>query len=242
MPAAALFVRESVCSFGDSSRRKQFRDGRQDWSPTGEKRMIAHLRGRLLSKRPNRVILEAAGVGYEVFIPVSTFYAMGDVATEVSLQVYSYVRQESFSLYGFRTEQEKNLFEKLLSVSGVGPKLAITILSGLEIEELIPALRNGEVAKLVHVPGVGRKTAERLVLELKDKLADLVPERTGRQQAPVAKPETVEEDVLSALINLGYPRPAAENALQEVLGQGVDGDFEELLRGSLRLLARKFFS
>ena len=103
--------------------------------------MIAHLRGKLLSKWPNRVIIEAAGVGYEVFIPVSTFYEMGDVATEVSLQVYSYVRQESFSLYGFRTEQEKSLFEKLLSVSGVGPKLAITILSGLEIEELIPALR-----------------------------------------------------------------------------------------------------
>ena len=186
--------------------------------------------------------LEAAGVGYEVFIPVSTFYEMGDVATEVSLQVYSYVRQESFSLYGFRTEQEKSLFEKLLSVSGVGPKLAITILSGLEIEELIPALRNGEVAKLVHVPGVGRKTAERLFLELKDKLADVVPERAGRQKAPVAKPETVEEDVLSALINLGYARPVAENALQEVRGQGTSDDFEELLRGSLRLLARKFFS
>ncbi len=204
--------------------------------------MIAHLRGKLLSKRPNRVVIEAGGVGYEVFIPVSTFYDLGEVATEVSLQVYSYVRQESFSLYGFRTEQEKNLFEKLLSVSGVGPKLAITILSGLEIGELIPALRNGEVATLVHVPGVGRKTAERLVLELKDKLADVVPELVGRQQAPVAKPETVEDEVLSALINLGYGRPAAENALSDVRAQGADGDFEELLRGSLRLLARKFFS
>lgn len=204
--------------------------------------MIAHLRGKLLSKRPNRVVIEAGGVGYEVFIPVSTFYDLGEVATEVSLQIYSYVRQESFSLYGFRTEREKNLFEKLLSVSGVGPKLAVTILSGLEVEVLIPAIRNGEVATLVHVPGVGRKTAERLVLELKDKLADVVPESVGRQQAPVAKPETVEDEVLSALINLGYARPAAENALSDVRAQGADGDFEELLRGSLRLLARKFFS
>lgn len=204
--------------------------------------MIAHLRGKLLSKRPNRVVIEAGGVGYEVFIPVSTFYDLGEVATEVSLQIYSYVRQESFSLYGFRTEREKNLFEKLLSVSGVGPKLAVTILSGLEVEVLIPALRNGEVATLVHVPGVGRKTAERLVLELKDKLADVVPELVGRRQAPVAKPETVGEEVLSALINLGYARPAAENALGDVRAQGADGDFEELLRGSLRLLARKFFS
>lgn len=204
--------------------------------------MIAHLRGKLLSKRPNRVVIEAGGVGYEVFIPVSTFYDLGEVATEVSLQIYSYVRQESFSLYGFRTEREKNLFEKLLSVSGVGPKLAVTILSGLEVEVLIPAIRNGEVATLVHVPGVGRKTAERLVLELKDKLADVVPESVGRQQAPVAKPETVEDEVLSALINLGYARPAAENALSDVRAQGADGGFEELLRGSLRLLARKFFT
>lgn len=204
--------------------------------------MIAHLRGKLLSKRPNRVVIEAGGVGYEVFIPVSTFYDLGEVATEVSLQIYSYVRQESFSLYGFRTEREKNLFEKLLSVSGVGPKLAVTILSGLEVEVLIPALRNGEVATLVHVPGVGRKTAERLVLELKDKLADVVPELVGRRQAPVAKPETVGDEVLSALTNLGYARPAAENALGDVRAQGADGDFEELLRGSLRLLARKFFS
>ena len=204
--------------------------------------MIAHLRGKLLSKRPNRVVIEAGGVGYEVFIPVSTFYDLGEVATEVSLQIYSYVRQESFSLYGFRTEREKNLFEKLLSVSGVGPKLAVTILSGLEVEVLIPALRNGEVATLVHVPGVGRKTAERLVLELKDKLADVVPELVGRRQAPVAKPETVGDEVLSALINLGYARPAAENALGDVRAQGADGDFEELLRGSLRLLARKFFT
>ncbi len=204
--------------------------------------MIAHLRGKLLLKRPNRVVIEAGGVGYEVFIPVSTFYDLGELATEVSLQVYSYVRQESFSLYGFRTEREKSLFEKLLSVSGVGPKLAVTILSGLEIEVLIPAIRNGEVDKLVHVPGVGRKTAERLVLELKDKLADVVPEPVGRQQAPVAKPKTVEDEVLSALINIGYARPAAEHALQEVRAQGQNKNFEELLRGSLRLLGRKFFS
>src|ERR1035437_5902713 len=123
-------------------------------------KMIAHLRGKLLTKQANHVIIEAGGVGYEVFIPVSTFYDLGDTGTEISLHIHTHVREDLFSLYGFRTEQEKKLFEKLIGVSGVGPKLAVTILSGVEIEELIPAIQRGDVARLVHIPGVGRKTAE----------------------------------------------------------------------------------
>lgn len=204
--------------------------------------MIAHLRGRLLSKKPDRVIIEAGGVGYEVFIPVSTFYELGEVATEVSLHVYTHVREDVFSLYGFQTEREKKLFERLLTVSGIGPKLAVTVLSGLEIQELIPAIRKGDVTRLVHIPGVGRKTAERLILELKGRLDDLMVEAAERPGAPAPPATGVEGDVLSALTNLGYTRSAAESALREVRAESPNGDFEHFLRASLRLLARKFFS
>ena len=203
--------------------------------------MIAHLRGRLLSKTPNRVIIEAAGVGYDVSIPVSTFYELGDVESEVSLHIYSYVREDAFSLYGFRTAREKSLFEKLLGVSGVGPKLAVTLLSGLEIEDLVAAIRKGDVARLVSVPGVGRKTAERLIVDLREKLVAFAVEEPERRPAPGVKPGSVEDDVLSALVNLGYTRAAAEGALRETRGASPNGDFEDWLRGSLRLLARKFF-
>ena len=203
--------------------------------------MIAHLRGRLLSKTPSRVIIEAGGVGYEVLIPVSTFYELGDVGTETSLYVFTYVREDAFSLYGFRTDREKSVFEKLLGVAGVGPRLAITLLSGLEIEDLIAAVRKGDVARLVLVPGVGRKTAERLIVELREKLAKFAVGEPERQPAPAAPAGSVEDDVVSALVNLGYTRPAAEAALREARATNPDGEFEDLLRGSLRLLARKFF-
>jgi len=203
--------------------------------------MIAHLRGRLLSKKPNRVIIEAGGVGYDVLIPVSTFYELGEVETEVSLHVYTYVREEAFLLYGFRTAREKSLFEKLLSVAGVGPKLAVTLLSGLEIEDLVAAIRKGEIARLTSIPGVGRKTAERLIVELREKLATFAAEDTERPAAPTLQPGSAEDDVLSALMNLGYARPAAESALREARAANPSGDFENWLRGSLRLLARKFF-
>ena len=204
--------------------------------------MIAHLRGRLLSRKANRVIIETGGVGYEVSIPVSTFYDLGKEGSEVALHIYTHVREDIFSLYGFRTEQEKSLFEKLIAVSGVGPRVAIGILSGLEIEELVPAIRKGDVAKLLHIPGVGRKTAERLILELREKLAGLAIAEAERATAPAGALGGVEEDVLSALINLGYARSAAENAVREVRAQSPDGDFELLLRNSLRVLARKFFA
>ena len=203
--------------------------------------MIAHLRGRLLSKTPSRVIIEAGGVGYDVSIPVSTFYELGEVESEVSLHIYTYVREEAFSLYGFRTAREKSLFEKLLSVAGVGPKLAVTLLSGLEIEDLVAAIRKGEIARLISIPGVGRKTAERLIVELREKLATFAVEGAERPAAPAVQPGSVEDDVLSALVNLGYSRSSAESALREARAASPNGDFENWLRGSLRLLARKFF-
>jgi len=203
--------------------------------------MIAHLRGRLLSKAPNRVIIEAGGVGYDVSIPVSTFYELGEIGGETNLYVYTYVREDALALFGFRTDREKSLFEKLLSVSGVGPKLAVTLLSGLEIDDLIAAVRKGDIARLVSVPGVGRKTAERLIVELREKLAKFAIEEPERQAAPAAPSGGVEEDVLSALMNLGYARPSAEAALREARAASPNGEFEEWLRGSLRLLARKFF-
>ena len=203
--------------------------------------MIAHLRGRLLSKTPNRVIIEAGGVGYDVSIPVSTFYELGEIETEVSLHIFTYVREEAFSLYGFRTAREKSLFEKLLGVAGVGPKLAVTLLSGLEIEDLVVAIRKGEIARLISIPGVGRKTAERLIVELREKLATFVVEEQERPAVPAVQTGSVEEDVVSALVNLGYARAAAESALREARAANPTGDFENWLRGSLRLLARKFF-
>ena len=205
--------------------------------------MIAHLRGRLIAKNPNRVVIETGGVGYEVFIPVSTFYDLAAPGAEVDLHIYTHVREDSLALYGFRTEREKNLFEKLLSVSGIGPKLAVTILSGLEMEELVPAIRRGDVNKLVHIPGVGRKTAERLIVELREKLEKMALEEAAAETpAPAVRPASVEDDVLSALVNLGYTRYVAERAVQEACQEAVNGDFEQLLKTSLRLLARKFFS
>ena len=206
--------------------------------------MIAYLRGKLLFKKANKVMVDVAGVGYEVCIPVSTFYDLGDVGSEVSLHVYTHVREDIFALYGFRTEGEKGLFERFLSVSGVGPKMAVAILSGLEMDELIPALRKGNLALLTHIPGVGRKTAERLVLELREKLDDLAvaADEKAAARAPASEMIGVEADVFSALVNLGYARPAAAAAVREVLNENPEADFDALLRSSLRMLARKFFS
>src|SRR3990170_5655958 len=168
--------------------------------------MIAHLTGKLITKKANKALVDVAGVGYEVTIPVSTFYELGEIGSEVSLHVYTHVREDTLALYGFRTAREKTLFEKFLSVSGVGPKMAIAILSGLEPQDLIPALRSGNVVLLTHIPGVGRKTAERLVLELREKLDDLAPPGAppGSQPSAAGELTGVDADVLSALVNLGY--------------------------------------
>ncbi len=197
--------------------------------------MIGYLRGRVLEKRPNQVIVEVQGVGYDVTIPVSTYYQMPDPPAETQLHIHTHVREDALALYGFRTQGEKKLFERLLTVSGIGPRLAITILSGLEAQELIPAIRSNDLLKLTHIPGVGRKTAERLVLELRDKLADV--EAEGVAPAGVGlSPE--HEDVLSALLNLGYQRAQAEKAVSRAAEQQPDEGFDTLLKKSLQLLSR----
>jgi Holliday junction DNA helicase RuvA len=195
--------------------------------------MIAHLRGHILRKNVQEAIVDVAGVGYRVQIPLSTFYKLGSEGEAVSLLVHTHVREDALSLFGFLTVGEQALFEKLISVSGVGPKLAVNILSGIDALELHEALRASDVARLTRVPGVGKKTAERLVLELKDKLPALaaLPET-----APRTAPGTPKEDLLSALANLGYSRPEAEKGVDRALAEGA-GAFEDLLRRTLRILS-----
>jgi holliday junction DNA helicase RuvA len=201
--------------------------------------MIAHLSGTILSKQPNQLIVDVSGVGYEVTIPLSTFYDLGEDGTAVSLHIYTHVREESFALYGFRTPSEKHLFEKLISVSGIGPKLGIAILSGMSSDDLIPAIQQNDIARLTHIPGVGKKTAERLVLELRDKVGALAPTApAGREKWPAGVSQT-KEDAVSALVNLGYPRVLADKAVREILhSEGHEQSFENLLRKSLQFLTR----
>ncbi len=199
--------------------------------------MIAYLRGSLLEKHPNQVIVETAGVGYDVTIPISTYTALPQPGAEVRLRIHTHVREDTLSLYGFLSTEEKELFEKLIAVSGIGPKLAITVLSGLAVTDLIAAIRNSQVEHLVRIPGVGKKTAERIVLELRDKLATLAPERAAA--ATGATPEaltTVEQDVLSALVNLGCQRAVAENAVRKAKTAGADAGFEPLFRRAMEFI------
>jgi Holliday junction DNA helicase RuvA len=176
--------------------------------------MIAHLRGTLLVKHPNQAIVETHGVGYEVTISVPTFSEMPAAGSEVALHIHTHVREDALSLYGFLRLAEKHLFEKLLTVSGIGPKLAITILSGMPADEMITAIRGSDLARLTRIPGIGKKTAERMVLELRDKL----PAATGAAETSPAQASPVEEDVVSALVNLGYQRATAEKALLAARG------------------------
>src|SRR4051794_18948741 len=176
--------------------------------------MIAHLRGTLLEKHPNQIIVDVQGVGYDVIIPVSTFSSLPDAGAEVQLRIHTHVREDALTLFGFSSPQEKLLFEKLISVSGIGPKLAITVLSGLATGDLVSAIRNGQVDHLVRIPGVGKKTAERMVLELRDKLEGIqAGTPASADQQPVSAMTEVEQDVLSGLMNLGCNRPAAEAAI-----------------------------
>ena len=178
--------------------------------------MIAHLRGRLLSKHPNQVVVETAGVGYEVNISVPTFSELPNNGSEVALHIHTHVREDLIALYGFLRPAEKQLFEKLITVSGIGPKLAITILSGMAANEMAAAIRGNDLGRLTKIPGIGKKTAERMVLELRDKL----PEAAGTSTPAALVMSTMEQDVLSALLNLGYQRPAAEKALESVRKNG----------------------
>lgn len=195
--------------------------------------MIAHLRGRLLEKHPAHLILEAAGVGYEIAISVPSFSRLPSEGAEVSLYIYTHVREDLLALYGFVRREEKHLFERLIGVSGIGPKLAMTVLSGIAADDLVNALRSNDLSALTRIPGVGKKTAERMVLELRDKL-----EGFAAKPAPPAAGR-MEEDVISALVNLGYQRSAAEQAVKRALERtGDHATFEQLFRHTMTLLQR----
>jgi holliday junction DNA helicase RuvA len=196
--------------------------------------MIAQLRGTLADKRPNQILVDVGGVGYLVHIPVSTFYALGDLHSNVTLLIHTQVREDAISLYGFLSSREKHLFELLISASGVGPVLALKILSGMSVDDLVPAVRSGDLVRLTRIPGVGRKTAERMVVELRDKLAAM--ETPGAARQPVVTTGAA-ADVVSALLNLGYEQLAAEQAVERAGKDGAPESFEALLRATLQQLS-----
>jgi Holliday junction DNA helicase RuvA len=200
--------------------------------------MIAFLRGKLLEKHPNQVIVETSGVGYDVMIPVSTFSTLPDTGAEVALRIHTHVREDALALFGFLTSEEKALFEKLISVSGIGPTLAIKVLSGIATAAIIDAIRGGHVEQLVRIPGVGKKTAERMVLELKDKLEGLgggsAPASISARSEPALS--GIEQDVLSALLNLGCQRSAAESAVRKAKAAEPSSAFEPMFRKALELV------
>jgi Holliday junction DNA helicase RuvA len=200
--------------------------------------MIGYLKGHLLQKKPNLVVLDVHGVGYEVQIPLTSFYELPSEGNEVALKIHTHVREDQISLFGFHSQREKDFFLKLISISGIGPKLGIAILSGAKVEELAQAIAEGNLARLTAIPGVGRKTAERVVLELKSQVASfLLPEQIQAVRE-AGRPDGLQEDVLSALVNLGYPRPAAEKAFSLIVRSGeCERTFEDLLRHTLRRLA-----
>jgi holliday junction DNA helicase RuvA len=199
--------------------------------------MISHLRGALLEKHPNTVVVDVHGVGYEVTIPVSVFSSLPVIGAEVALYIHTHVREDAFSLFGFLTSADKALFEKLISVSGIGPKLAVTALSGLASGDLIAAIKNGAVDQLVKIPGVGKKTAERMVLELRDKLESIgVPARAAGAAAAQSNFSATEEDTISALMNFGSARAAAEAAVTKARAAEGANDFDALFRRALKLV------
>lgn len=203
--------------------------------------MIAYLSGKLLEKDANVVIIDVNGVGYEVSIPLSTFYELGEMGEVVSLRVQTIVREDAFQLFGFKTVREKELFLLLISVSGIGPKSAITALSGMSADEIISAIRTNNLARLNAIPGVGKKTAERIVIELRDKITKLsaiAGEEMKSEGIPMSSGDVVMDDAISALTNLGYQRAAAEKALNQAMQEGTEMSVQKLLRRSLQLLAK----
>ena len=198
--------------------------------------MIGHLRGRLVDKQPNRLVVDVNGVGYELHVPLSTFYDVGDEGSDVSLRVHTHVREDTLALFGFATKLELYVFERLIAISGVGPRLALAVLSGIEPPDLVRAVSQGDVARLTRIPGVGKKTAERIGLELKDRLPAVL-DREGEDETSAPTAGDDRADVLSALLNLGYHRPLAERAVESAVSSGAAG-FEHTLRQALRELAK----
>ena len=203
--------------------------------------MIAYLSGKLLEKEANSVIVDVGGVGYDVMIPLSTFYDLGEIGEDISLRIFTYVREDTLQLFGFKTVRERELFLLLISVSGIGPKSAITALSGMSADEIIGAIRQNNLARLNSIPGVGKKTAERLVIELRDKIAKLsavASEEMKSEGIPNMSGDNVYDDAISALSNLGYHSNAAEKALKQAMQEGTEVSVQKLLRRSLQLLAK----
>jgi Holliday junction DNA helicase RuvA len=199
--------------------------------------VIAHLRGRILEKQPTRVVVDVGGVGYDVSVPLSTFYGLGEAGADVALRVHTHVREDALALYGFATALELDLFNRLVSINGIGPKLALAVLSGIEPPDLVAAIERGDLARLTAIPGVGKKTSERIVLELKDRL----PRAHSVEATGVAVSTTagLRDDLLSALMNLGYHRPLAEKAVDAALKTaGRDAGFERTLKQALREVAK----
>lgn len=199
--------------------------------------MIAFLRGRVLEKHPNRVIVDVGGVGYDLAVPLSTFYTAGDPGADITLRVHTHVREDQLALYGFATPLELAVFERLISISGIGPKLALAALSGIEPRELITAVQRGDVERLTRIPGVGKKTAERIVLELRDRLPKAM-EAVATGAPPPAPGDELREDLTSALINLGYHRQAVDTALNRILKDQSESSFQNILRLALKDLSR----
>jgi Holliday junction DNA helicase RuvA len=203
--------------------------------------MIGFLSGKILEKDANTVIVDVGGVGYEVTIPLSTFYELGDVGSDVSLRIFTHVREDALQLFGFKTTRERDLYLKLISVQGIGAKSGITMLSGMSADEIVTAIRTNNLVRLTSIPGVGKKTAERMVIELRDKIGDLSASATAGASAAAGadgQPESVFDDALSALVNLGYQRNAAEKALQDAVKDGAEMNVQKLLRGALQKLAK----
>lgn len=200
--------------------------------------MIAFLRGRVIDKQPNRLIVDVQGVGYDVHVPLSTYYDVGDEGDDVALRVYTHVREDALLLYGFLTVLEQQVFERLIAISGIGPKLAIAVLSGIEARDLVGAVQRGDLARLTAIPGIGKKTAERIVLELRDRLKQLTALPAADAAASASPADRVRDDLVSALVNLGYHRPQAEKTVESALKSDPDLGFEQALKISLRELLR----
>jgi len=199
--------------------------------------MIAFLSGKLLEKQANTVIVDVAGVGYEVTVPLSTYYELGEIGSDIRLRIYTHVREDAIQLFGFKTNRERDLYLKLISVQGIGAKSGISLLSGMSADEIILALRTEDLARLTSIPGVGRKTAERLVIELRDKVSD-VAGAAGTSPTGALAVDEVFDDALSALVNLGYQRNLAEKALKQTVQDGTEMSVQKLLRRSLQILAK----